>query len=97
MNRSSKLRVVGAVMSVAFASSIALTAGCSSMAGDIEMAPTTYIAVAPLDLPDDYAVPSDTVYYPVAPLDLPNDYGTTNFGSDDGDDIVAAANGWMAP
>ena len=97
MTRSSKLQVGVAVISVALASSVALLSGCTSMDGELEMAPTTYIAVAPFDLPEDYSIPSNTIYVPVAPLDLPNDYYNTSAADTDGEDVVVAANGWMTP
>ena len=96
MNRTSKLQVAVAVMSAALAGGVTLLSGCTSMNPEPELAPTTYIAVAPLDLPEDYSAPSDTVYVPVAPLDLPNDYYASTVDSD-GEEVVLAANGWMTP
>lgn len=96
MNRTSKLQVTLAVMSVAITSSVALLSGCSSVNPEPELAPTTYIAVAPFDLPDDYSAPSNTIYVPVAPLDLPNDYYASTVDAD-GEEVVVAANGWMTP
>lgn len=100
MNCSAKLRVAAALMTVAVAGTLALTSGCSSVAADVEMAPTTYVAVAPLDLADDY-IGHATVYVAVAPLDLPDDYytrATSDSASADVEDIVVArANSWMTP
>jgi hypothetical protein len=100
MNFVSKLHARRALFTVAIGC-VALAAGCSSFdgdgAGDIQLSPTLEIAVAALDLPNDYYGP-EPVYVPVAPLDLPNDYYQRVAESSEVDEIVvASANEWMHP
>jgi hypothetical protein len=100
MNFVSKLHVRRTLFTVAIGV-MALAAGCSSFDGDgasdLQLSPTLEIAVAALDLPNDY-YGAETVYVPVAPLDLPDDYyQRTAEGSNVDDIVVASANEWMHP
>jgi len=97
MNLSTKLRGQVAVMTVALGNALALVGGCTTMSGDsMELQPTVYIAVAPLDLPEDYdAYPM--VYVPVAPLDL-EDEDTVQVAGSEVDEIATASyDDWMVP
>ena len=71
MNLNTKLRGQAAVLAVALGGTLALAGGCTTMSGDsMELQPTVYVAVAPLDLPEDYDAFPTLDYVPVAPLDL---------------------------
>ena len=97
MNFSTKLRRQNVVLTVALGGVLALAGGCTSMDdGSIELEPTVYVAVAPLDLPEDYdAFP--TLYVPVAPLDLPDDYGVRAAGDEADEVVLASSDSLMVP
>jgi hypothetical protein len=97
MNLNTKLRGQAAVLVVALGGALALTGGCSTMSGEsTELQPTVYVAVAPLDLPEDYdAYPMN--YVPVAPLDL-EDENTTQVADSEVDEVaLVSTDDWMAP
>ena len=105
MNRNSTLRrQATALLTAVVTGALVLSTGCTSLAGDgdspVEYLPTVYVAVAPLDLPDDHFA-STVVYVPVAPLDLPDDYYTrASEASESGSDetvTTASADDWMVP
>jgi len=99
MNPSTKLRGQVAVLTVALGGVLALAGGCTSMnpSGDsTELLPTVYIAVAPLDLPEDYDA-HPTLYVPVAPLDLEDETAAQVAGSEVDEIALASYDDWMVP
>ncbi len=97
MNFITKPRRRNVALSVALGAALALAGGCASMDdGSIELEPTVYVAVAPLDLPADYdAFP--TLYVPVAPLDLEDDYGVRAAGDEADEVVLASSDSLMVP
>jgi hypothetical protein len=96
MNFSTKPRGRNVALTVALGAALALAGGCASMDdGSIELEPTVYVAVAPLDLPEDYdAFP--TLYVPVAPLDLQDD-GVRAAGDEADEVVLASSDSLMVP
>ena len=96
MNFSTKPRGRNVALTVALGAALALAGGCASMDdGSIELEPTVYVAVAPLDLPADYdAFP--TLYVPVAPLDLQDD-GVRAAGDEADEVVLANSDSLMTP
>ena len=97
MNLSMKLRGHAAVLTVAVGGALALAGGCTTMNGDsMELQPTVYVAVAPLDLPEDYdAYPM--IYVPVAPLDLEDENTVQVAGSEVDEIALASSDSLMVP